>query len=187
MTQSVILEQSIRYLRVRWREEVAEIEAAHQHATPVELDQLREMMRERAEYINKLEAQFEKGECFGFAVCHGAMAMLGKQDWWEDALLHIYKWDGDPKKLDTEIVLKDGEPGQTTTMRKLFELAIGYVVHSQSSVHDELKEFFPGDVTQLNALSSEHAKKSLPSLAHIQILNNDGAILTVQKSDAVVG
>ncbi len=187
MTQAVILDQSLLYLRVIWREEMAAIEAGHQHASPEELAQLKETMRKRADYINKLELEFEKGECFGFAVCHGAMALLGKQDWWEDALLHIHKWKGDPKKLDEEIVLKNAEAGQATTLRKLFELAISYVVHSQSIVKDETKEFFQEDVTQINALSAEHVKKSLPSLAHIQILNNDGMILTVQKSDAVAG
>lgn len=183
MTQAVILEQCTLYLRTRWREEVAAIEAAASpHITPDEQNGLREMMRTRAEYINQLEKQFLEGECFGLAICHGAMALLGKQDWWEDALLHIYKWNGHPEKLDEEINLKNGR--EPTTLRKLFELAISYVVHSHSAVYDEITGFFPGDVTQLNALKKA---VSVPTLAHVQILKDDGTLLTVQKNETVAG
>lgn len=77
--------------------------------------------------------EVEKGICFGLSLCLNEMHLLGKSDWWTNTLKILMNWDETKGSLNTTFTPKD-LPGleQETTLNKLFERAINYIIYYQS-------------------------------------------------------
>jgi hypothetical protein len=130
--------------------------------------------------VKGMHADMVGGLCFGLSVCHAVMELQGKESWWEDALQHIYHWDGTSEALDQSIQLRDANDGKSTTLRHIFELAMSYIVHAHATPTEARQAFMARNILQYNAL--------LPSAAaHLEILDDNGQVKTIQQNKRAVG
>src|SRR5579864_8787571 len=98
MPQSDILDQLIKYLDITSGKYLEELEnQEHAAKDKKTLASIQNEKKSHLDYISKFKQFLNNGYCHGFAVCHGAMDLLGKQEWWENVLLVLAKWDGKPE------------------------------------------------------------------------------------------
>lgn len=189
MTQQVILTQFQQYLEVTWGEYITHLNDEYGSLKdPDKIKQLQQQMRDQKEYVQIMHESLARGHCFGLSICHAAMTLLGKQAWWQDALVHLYHWDGKVESLDKPVELRDARGGRTITLRQIFELAMNYILHSHASVVKGREEFYPVNVTQQTALlPSASASDADVIPPHMEMVDEDGRVRTIQKNQRVVG
>jgi hypothetical protein len=173
----------MRYLEITWVEHVSQVNHDYAGETDqAKIQEVREELQAHADQINIVKEIIQKGQCFGFSVCHGAMDFLGKLNWWEDALRHLHDWDGDPAKLDLPILLTDAANRKPTTLRKICELATNYILHTQVNAQ-KLPGFYVSNMTQMNALRPQ----TDPTLQLIRLIDDSGNVHTVKQNKCAAG
>lgn len=103
--------------------------------------------KEGAEFVSEVKKDITShGLCFSFAMCQGAMGVLGLSKFWNQALTHLAKWDGRAESLSDEIIL-DGvaESQKVMKLGQLFERMSNYIIINhplgQRKSLDEKKSF----------------------------------------------
>lgn len=189
MSQEVILEQLQQYLEVTWVEYITRLQAEHADLKDADkIKQLQQQVLDQKQYDQIMHESLQRGHCFGLSICHAVMTLLGKQAWWEDALLHLYHWDGEVKSLDKPIQLRDARGGRTITLRQIFDLAFNYILHSHAVPVKGQEGFYPAEVTQQTALLPSAANSEADIIPpHMEIVDEDNKVRTIQKNQRVAG
>lgn len=137
------------------------------------------------QYQKKLIKGFKEGCCFGYAIIHGAMDIVGKLDWWEETLIAIANWDEKLTSLEKLIELPDAEENtlettekdlenlksnkKATALKTLFVRVLNYIRLSQVGTFNGFwgNELFLENQNQGNTLSSPH---------YFEILDSSGTV-----------
>ena len=131
-----------------------------------------------------LKKRLLSGHCFGFSVCYGAMQAMGKLDWWENVLITLSQWDDEESSLDKEFDLQfidsDKTPvSQSTTLRKLFERAVNYVVFNQAG---HINDFTSPDIDQATILTVPPDDLStVQKLNYFEITDQGGFVQNIKQ------
>src|SRR3990167_11488510 len=133
---------------------------------------------------NKLTEKLLSGHCFGFSVCYGAMQAMGKLDWWENALIALSQWNDEKSSLDEKLDLQfiDSDKthvSQSTTLRKLFERAVNYVVFNQAS---HINDFTLHDIKQITILTvPSNDLSTVQKLNYFEITDQHGSVQNIKQ------
>lgn len=185
MTQKIILDKFIRYLDITSSQDIAQLKEQ-------KLDHVDQYIREQEDFIQKFKVKLEAGHCFGLSVCHGAMDHIGKLNWWEHVLVELNNWNELNDSLDTEIIIPDSTDNKPTTRRKLFELAIDYIVSSQAE-RDAIEEFIPESTDQESILKPDSRITDLykdqdeQKQLYFEIIDDNDEIKTIKKHKVIAG
>lgn len=143
------------------------------------------LLNEHREYIAKFQEDLQSGFCHGYAVCFGAMGLMGKRRWWQEVLIAIHNWDLSPAALDQEVIISDTESGKFKTLRELFEIAINYIVYHQGRIQDKAyNDYLPSRMNQHHLLYPKAAHQELP---FFEMLDQHGNVQTIQQYYTIVG
>jgi len=187
MTQTTILDQCKRYLEAISAETIAQLEL---EKTPSNSTTIDKKISDQKNYLEKSTKALDRGYCFGFSLCDGAMELTGKLNWWENALVEFYHWDGKKNSLDEEVLIPDSIQNKKITRRELFKRIINYII---STFADEktFEEFLPKSISQLNILqpdahvlikNNQEIKQS-----YFEIIDDQGQIQTIKKENKIAG
>lgn len=182
MSQKIILGKFVAYLEIACAENIAELNAQKQALTdPQAIDAFNQFISEQEKFIQDYKAGFKAGHCFGFSVSHGAMDYIGKLNWWEHALTELNNWNGLIDSLDEEIIIPDSTDNKPTTRRKLFDLALSFIVHIQAVPRDgvAVQEFL------LNKINQSDIFQSFSS--HLEVIDNNNEVQTIKSSEKISG
>ncbi len=150
MTQTIVKQKMIKYLEEDARVHLELLEKQSQAAqTQKQKQVIEEQKKEFIATNNELREALKEGQCFGLAVVHGGMDMVGYLSWWENALVHIANWDEKTASLDDAIKLANS-PEDNENLRSIFNRAVNYIVPSHASD----QSYFP-NMSQKNILKPD--------------------------------
>lgn len=153
-----------------------------------DIQQLITQTKNNIEYIYQLKIKLKKGHCYGFGVCHGAMDLQGKLKWWEHVLMEVNNWDRINSSLQEILTIPDSDSNKTITRRKLFELAMNYILLCHAEYGGGFYEtIFPLHIGQLTLLRSINSHKTNRRKINFEMLNNKGEVQTVAKRQFIAG
>jgi len=206
MTQEVILDNFIHYLDIASKNNIEQLELLkkslieEQMKTLTKEDaikkvdlQIDKLKQENEAFIQQFKKDLTIGYCFGLSLCDGAMDHIGKLHWWKHVLVELHNWDKTQKSLDTEITLPDSENSKPITRRKLFELALNYIIPSQASVKESYKKFMPTGISQRSILKPDarvidaYNKQLERRQSYFEIIDKKGDIQTIKINKSIAG
>lgn len=145
---------------------------------------LKEKLARYLELINPKETQVlckdlrNIGLCYGLAVCHSTMLLIGKLNWWEAALIQIANWDGTLKSLNKKAYLPDAEnPDETLSF--IFERILNYIVYNHANVNSTWEHIKIGN--------SQQATFLLPDNNYFEVIFPDKKIKHIHDRKCAAG
>lgn len=199
--QVVILKNLSKFVLIESREYLAQLEAERQEQllqSPSKITSINlkfnKLIKDHKEFIDNFTKEINKdGYCVGFSICHGAMNIMGKLNWWESVLVELTMWeDGKDGGLDEKIDLPDSD-NENVTRRDIFRRALDYIIYNFSSSDESYTNFIPKGLNQFNFLNPDShifpKFKSNPEKkqSYFEILDCNGEIRTIKQRNKISG
>jgi len=180
MSQDAVLEVFQDYLSLLQEKHTAELENKKTTAnSPEEKEKLDRELKDYINYMEELISALKSGHCHGFSICHAAMDLEGKQEWWENLQPKMMEWDGSEEALAQEVNL----PGSTQpqTLGQLIERALNYIVYYQGAYKIGFKE------KNTQKLLLQPAPRENKNISHFELLTADHKIVTIKNRAVAAG
>lgn len=190
MSQNIILRNFQRFLYLSAKEVQAEFLIQVKELTDQQsILQLINKKNRSLRYIKQLRKKLNSGYCYGFALCHGAMDVLGKLNWWEHVLKEVNNWDKKKRSLREKILIPGSNENKEITRKKLIQLAMNYIIYHQAEFGRLYKKIFPIRLNQTSILKPTYRQnsKQIQQQLNFEMLNDNGEILTVRKRKYMCG
>ena len=75
--------------------------------------------------------QLKDGLCHGFSLTYSYMVAIGKEQWWNECLEHLARWQGTEMELNIPLSLAQANSKKTVLLSELFTRAINYIQFHQ--------------------------------------------------------
>lgn len=189
MSQTLILDNVIKFLDLTSKKYLIELKTDKENElkknpknTKLILKKYNKIEQDHQQYIERLKQELkDQGYCVGFSICHAAMDISGKLDWWEHILADLANWDGNADDLNKEIVLPKYEEENKITYEmsehtdlhlienkvveqdeinisireNIYVRVLNYVLYNFGSMDEAYHDFMPSGINQSNILQSD--------------------------------
>jgi len=87
---------------------------------------------------HELLTAIRRGLCRGLSITNGVMRVIGKREWWQNALVEFANWDGHPKSLEETIIIPGLQSKTPINKKQLFNIIFHFVLQAQITHYDGL-------------------------------------------------